>query len=225
MAWLRLDDKFAQHPKIAGLTDKAFRAHVETMLYCAEYRTEGIVPSSSHRITGATEKVRQELITAGLWDEIEQQLSIHDFAVYNPKDPTKAERQARWRRRQSNGSVDGDVDADVDDDVDGPPTRARARVPYPSSSKDGTAVRDAGDERSLTGSSPSAATKQTRQDPRKVARAVKEAEQVAQHWAGGDSVAFDEKLDSISRAHRTLIPPLERDRLWDVAFRKETATT
>ena len=87
MAWLRLDDRFAHHPKVAHLTDKAFRAHVQTMLYCAEYDTDGLIPPTSFRLTGATPKVREQLVEAGLWDENEEKsaLFVHDWRVYNGK--------------------------------------------------------------------------------------------------------------------------------------------
>lgn len=87
MAWLRLDDRFAHHPKVAHLTDKAFRAHVQTMLYCAEYDTDGLIPPTSFRLTGATPKVREQLVEAGLWDENAEksELSVHDWRIYNGK--------------------------------------------------------------------------------------------------------------------------------------------
>jgi hypothetical protein len=85
VSWLRLDDRFAHHPKVATLSDKAFRAHVQTMLYVAEYGTDGVIPPTSFRITGATPKVREALVEAGLWDENSEksELFVHDWRVYN----------------------------------------------------------------------------------------------------------------------------------------------
>lgn len=87
MAWLRLDDRFAHHPKVAHLSDKAFRAHVQTMLYCAEYDTDGLIPPTSFRLTGATPRVREQLVEAGLWDRnpVSELLSVHDWRIYNGK--------------------------------------------------------------------------------------------------------------------------------------------
>ncbi len=44
MPFLNLDDNFADHPKIDGLSDGAFRLHVSGMLYAAKHMTDGKVP-------------------------------------------------------------------------------------------------------------------------------------------------------------------------------------
>jgi hypothetical protein len=80
---LRLDDKFTRHPKVAGLTDKAFRVHVETMVYCASYNTKGRIPPVALKLAGATKKQTNELLAAGLWDENGIGMVIHDFELYN----------------------------------------------------------------------------------------------------------------------------------------------
>lgn len=36
MSWVRLDDQFADHPKVVGLSSDAFRLHVSAMCYCAK---------------------------------------------------------------------------------------------------------------------------------------------------------------------------------------------
>jgi hypothetical protein len=87
MAWLRLDDKFAQHPKVSGLSDRAFRVHVETMVYCAAYGTKGRIPAAALKLAGATKKQTQELVNAGLWDENGVGLIVHDFEIYNGTTP------------------------------------------------------------------------------------------------------------------------------------------
>src|SRR5699024_2218439 len=40
----RLDLDYADHPKIIGLSDSAFRAHIEMILYARKYLTDGIIP-------------------------------------------------------------------------------------------------------------------------------------------------------------------------------------
>ena len=134
MSWLRLDDKFAHHPKVAGLTDREFRVHIEAMLYCAEYATAGAIPSSALRLVKATPRVVQRLVDSGLWESNGSGLVVHHFSEYNPKDPSNAERQARWRRKR-NDPVDMEVTDGVTGGVDGgvdPPAQARARGPSPS---------------------------------------------------------------------------------------------
>jgi hypothetical protein len=83
VAWLRLDDKFAQHPKVADLSDRAFRVHVVTMLYCTEYATKGRIPRPALRLAGAGPKTVNELVDAGVWEQAGEELEVHDFAIYN----------------------------------------------------------------------------------------------------------------------------------------------
>jgi hypothetical protein len=105
MSWLRLDDKFAQHPKVAGLSDRAFRIHIETMVYCAAYDTKGRIPPAALRLSGATTKQTNELLDAGLWDKNGIGMVIHDFEDYNGERAMARERQRRFRSRHGNGDV------------------------------------------------------------------------------------------------------------------------
>ena len=97
MSWLRLDDKFAQHPKVADLSDKAFRVHIEVMLYCAEYETKGRIVPAAVRFAGAKPKQIDELVNAKLWDENGASYVIHDFEDYNGERALARERQRRFR--------------------------------------------------------------------------------------------------------------------------------
>jgi hypothetical protein len=105
MAWLRLDDKFAQHPKVAELSDRAFRLHVETMLYCAEYDTKGRIPTAAIRLTGAKPRNITELLVAGLWDENGTGYVVHDFEDYNGERAQARERKQRQRSRDGHADV------------------------------------------------------------------------------------------------------------------------
>lgn len=108
MGWLKLDDKFARHPKVAGLSDRSFRVHVSAMLYAAEYKTEGLVPRAALPSIGAGKATVFQLVSAGLWHGTEGGYLIHDFDHYNPKDPTNAARQRRYRNANRNGESNGE---------------------------------------------------------------------------------------------------------------------
>ena len=88
--WVKLDDGFPRNPKVLGLSDRAFRAAIEAMCYAAEYDTDGILPGSYLR--GVRPMIRRELLEAGMWDQGEGLISVHDFLVYNP---SSEERGAR----------------------------------------------------------------------------------------------------------------------------------
>ena len=65
MTWLRIDDCMPDHPKVDGLSDRAFRAHVTGLCYCARHLTDGNVPQTvADRI--ARQPVLDELKRANL---------------------------------------------------------------------------------------------------------------------------------------------------------------
>lgn len=78
MTWIKIDDRMPEHPKIAGLRDRAFRAHVEALCYCAGSLTDGFIPE-------AVAKRRRwipssaELVGARLWESAEGGWRIHDY--------------------------------------------------------------------------------------------------------------------------------------------------
>jgi len=80
MVWLRLEDSFGDHPKIAGLTDRAFRAHVLGLLYCARQVSDGFVPTA----LAPKGRTIQELTAAGLWTATLRGFTIHDWLDWNP---------------------------------------------------------------------------------------------------------------------------------------------
>lgn len=111
MAWLRIDDGFAQHPKVVRLSPKDRWTWLEILCYCARYRTKGVVPAAiSQVVRGASESFLENCHTLGLIDSGGGgENRVHDWDAYNPKDPTSAERQARYRNAHRNGEVTEDV--------------------------------------------------------------------------------------------------------------------
>jgi hypothetical protein len=147
MSWLRLDDSFTSHPKFEGWAAPEKWALLELFSYCARYRTKGRVPTDRTLLPrSVTTRLLDRAIEAGWLDQRENgDLWVHDWATYNPPDPTNAERQRRFRERHGrNGAgvtdavTDGVTDA-VTSDVTPPVTsgvteslpRARARAPVP----------------------------------------------------------------------------------------------
>ena len=82
MGWVKLDDAFATHPKVLGLSDEAFRLHIEGMCYAAQHRTDGKLPDAW--IGAHMSEVATELLDAGVWERNGVGIVIHDFTVYNP---------------------------------------------------------------------------------------------------------------------------------------------
>jgi hypothetical protein len=97
MGWLRLDDAFGTHPKIAGLTDRAFRGHVMGMLYAAQHLTDGFVPDAM----APKPRILAELERVVLWSPAPGGWVIHDYLDYNP---SKADAMARAMARAKAGA-------------------------------------------------------------------------------------------------------------------------
>lgn len=74
-----MDDKTPRHPKIAGLTDRAFRWWVHGLCYASEFLTDGVLPRAFCATVPG--KVRAELCAAGLWTALTDGtgVAIHDY--------------------------------------------------------------------------------------------------------------------------------------------------
>lgn len=116
MSWLRIEDTYAEHPKIVGLSDQAFRLHVSLLCYCARHLTDGAVDNSGmravcasigHRFTSRSKCV-SELIRHRLLTLSGDTYTVNDYLTYNPnaasvkaKRERNAERQARFRESRN----------------------------------------------------------------------------------------------------------------------------
>lgn len=83
MGWVKLDDGFATHPKVLGLSLEAFRFHIQAMCYAAHQRTDGRIPDSFVEAAHMSERAT-ELLEAGVWERNGVGWVIHDFTEYNP---------------------------------------------------------------------------------------------------------------------------------------------
>ena len=96
--WVKLDDGFAKHPKITGISDAALRLHLEAMCYSAAYLTDGRVPRS---VVDRRGRAASSLEQAGLWerDQSGNGWVIHDWAEYQPRADSVLKRRARDAER------------------------------------------------------------------------------------------------------------------------------
>lgn len=103
MTWVRLDDAMPDHPKIDGLTDRAFRWLIRSWCHAARYHTDGHLPASYTK--RVPPRVRDELLDAGLWHQNGSNgLEVHDFLAYNPSQETIAEAR---RKKAEAGRLGG----------------------------------------------------------------------------------------------------------------------
>lgn len=118
MPWVKLDDRFPSHRKVALLADRAFRLHVSAICWCSENLTDGRIADRELPLVAKVRGLKataQQLVDAGLWDRIEGGWEIHDYLDYNPsraqvlaERKKNAERQERFRQRKSGKPVPPD---------------------------------------------------------------------------------------------------------------------
>ena len=104
MTWIRLDDNFPDHPKVIGLSDKAFRVHLQGLCYGGQYLTDGFIPMFvAAKFADNNMSVLAELTNAKLWVEKmpNNGFQIHDFLVFQSSKESIETRKEQLRHAQS----------------------------------------------------------------------------------------------------------------------------
>lgn len=85
MAWLRIDDGFAEHPKLLELALADRWAWLEVLCYCARNGTDGRIPNGiGEAVKRATPALLGRAEKAGLVDRDEDGARhVHDWDIYN----------------------------------------------------------------------------------------------------------------------------------------------
>lgn len=96
--YIKVHDGMFDHPKIDGLSDRAFRLLVETWCWCSRHLTDGLVKEATWLKRG-TPGTRQELIAAGLAEVVPDGIRIHDYLEHQRSADEVAE--LREKRRAS----------------------------------------------------------------------------------------------------------------------------
>lgn len=100
MSWVRLDDRFDEHPKVADLTDAEFRTWLRVLCYCSRVKDPTVDRATRNSVAGLTAARVKRYADLGLLDVSDGVHVVHDWLVYAPKDQTNAIRQAKWRARR-----------------------------------------------------------------------------------------------------------------------------
>ena len=119
MGWVRLDDNFADHPKVIALSDSAFRLYIEALCYSNRQLTDGFIPNAVY-LKLSTDDEADYLIDAGLWEEVHGNVispdlttgyQIRSYTEYQPtrekveeKREQAKERLRRYREKQGNAN-------------------------------------------------------------------------------------------------------------------------
>lgn len=113
MSWLRLDDKFTRHRKVASLSDAAFRLHVTALSHAAEFETDGHISTADLAVMPSLPRGRKlaeaikSLVSAELWHaDGDGGWQIHDFLDWNPSRESQSAKRAAARERMRGVRVD-----------------------------------------------------------------------------------------------------------------------
>jgi hypothetical protein len=115
VTWFRIDDSFADHPKVHAIPRVARLQVIGLWTSCgtwaARYLTDGFIPESLPEEIGARRSDTDALVNCrvqgagvGLWERCEGGWLFHDWADYQPtrkatldRRAANAERLRRWR--------------------------------------------------------------------------------------------------------------------------------
>lgn len=95
--YIRVHDGIEDHPKVAALSDKAFRLLITTWGWCSRHRTDGRVPLPVWKKRG-TKGARDELERAGLVEPHGDHVLMHDYLEHQRSAELIAEKVEAKRR-------------------------------------------------------------------------------------------------------------------------------
>lgn len=101
---MKLDDGFAEHPKVLSVSVQARWAYISAICYTSRRLTDGVIPRSVLSALSISPKLVSELVNASLWDNHGDDFMIHDYLEYNS---TKAEIEERRKVRAEAGHRGG----------------------------------------------------------------------------------------------------------------------
>lgn len=110
MPWVRIDENFADHPKVERVGPLAAWLHVAALCYSSRHLTDGHIPKAKAvrlaEIPDPAEHV-SALLSEGIWVDNGTDYIIHDFLDYQPsRESVLAERSAARDRMAKRRSAD-----------------------------------------------------------------------------------------------------------------------
>jgi len=103
MTWTKLSDDFADQCDVAGLSDAAFRTHVEALILTMRRETDGKITRRELRKHAAVddyEAAAAELVAAGFWRTTDDGWQVIHHMEHQPESEVIAKRRAMDAERQ-----------------------------------------------------------------------------------------------------------------------------
>lgn len=130
MAWIRLDDQIAHHPKFTKVSPSACWLYVAAIGFSQKYLTDGFLTFQSLSTLSHVRfpsKLAQQLIRVGLWRRGKDGYYIHDYLEFNESAQQVKARKREDRLRKSARNPIG---------IQSDSTAPRGRDPIPSHPKE-----------------------------------------------------------------------------------------
>jgi hypothetical protein len=104
--YIRIDVLLPDHPKVDGLSDKAFRTLVEVWCWCGLNRTDGFVRTAKWKTFGSS-AARDQLVKHGFAELADGGYLMHDFIGPDGHQRSRAEIDELSARRAEAGRKGG----------------------------------------------------------------------------------------------------------------------
>lgn len=98
MAWFKVDDTFAFHPKVGQAGNAAIGLWIRAGAWSSAHLTDGHIPREMLPAFAGTAALAKALVKAGLWTETDSGYAFHDWDQYQP---SGAETEARKTNRSA----------------------------------------------------------------------------------------------------------------------------
>lgn len=102
MTWVKIDDGFWMHPKVARAGNESAGIFCRCLAYCGAYLTDGLVPEQVAVLIAGSKAKLEAVIEAGLLERTHPQsgsVYVRDYSDYNPlRSEVEAEKEARAER-------------------------------------------------------------------------------------------------------------------------------
>lgn len=137
MGWIRVDDAFYDHHKFARVGALGTAAWIAGLAHCNRNLTDGFISEKAAQrlidcrglgtytsnMSGRDAEPQDgidELVDAGLWDEVDGGYRIHDYLDYQPSALKVREDRNRAKQRMQFRRGSDDVPANIDGSSDSP---------------------------------------------------------------------------------------------------------
>ena len=101
MSWFKVDDKLHSHPKVLGVPLRAMGLWVLAGAWSADQLTDGFIPRAVLPTLQAKPADARDLVTSGLWLEVDGGWQFHDWLEFQFSRASTLERRAKDAERKA----------------------------------------------------------------------------------------------------------------------------